>query len=37
MGDIPYHGMFTWNELLKKAEEITNDELIARGDTAHVR
>jgi fatty-acyl-CoA synthase len=24
--------MFTWNELLKKAEEITNDELIARSD-----
>jgi fatty-acyl-CoA synthase len=32
LGDIPYHGMFTWNELLKKAEEITNDELIERGD-----
>ncbi len=32
MGDIPYGGMFTWNELLKKAEEITNDELIDRGE-----
>jgi fatty-acyl-CoA synthase len=32
LGDIPYHGMFTWNELLKKAEEITNDELVERGD-----
>ena len=33
LGDIPYHGMYTWNEFLKKAEEITSDELIARGDT----
>ena len=32
MGNIPYQGMFTWEELLKKAEEITNDELIARCD-----
>ena len=32
LGDIPYHGMFTWNELLKKADEITGDELIERGD-----
>ncbi len=32
LGDIPYSGMFTWNELLKKAEEITNDELIERGE-----
>jgi len=32
LGDIPYHGMFTWNELLKKAEEITSDELIERGE-----
>ena len=32
MGDIHYSGMFTWNELLKKAEEITNDELIERGE-----
>lgn len=33
LGDIPYHGMYTWNEFLKKADEITSDELIARGDT----
>jgi fatty-acyl-CoA synthase len=32
LGDIPYHGMFTWTELLKKADEVTNDELIERGD-----
>jgi fatty-acyl-CoA synthase len=32
LGDTPYHGMFTWNELLKKAEEITNDELVERGE-----
>ncbi len=31
-GDIPYNGMFTWDELLKKAEEVTNDELIERGE-----
>ena len=33
MGDIPYHGMFTWNELLERGEEITTDELIARGES----
>jgi len=32
IGDIPYNGMFTWEELLKKTEEITNDELVARGE-----
>ena len=32
LGDTPYHGMFTWNELLKKGEEITNDELVERGE-----
>ena len=32
LGDIPYNGMFTWEELLKKADEITNDELVARSD-----
>ena len=32
MGDIPYNGMFTWNELLKKAKEVTNDELLERGE-----
>jgi fatty-acyl-CoA synthase len=32
LGDIPYNGMFTWDELLKKAEEVTNDELIERGE-----
>jgi len=33
MGDIPYNGMFTWNELMDGASEITNDELIARGES----
>jgi fatty-acyl-CoA synthase len=32
IGNIPYNGMFTWEELLKKAEEITDDELVARSD-----
>ncbi|HZK31245.1 MAG TPA: AMP-binding protein, partial [Methanoregula sp.] len=32
LGNIPYNGMFTWDEMLKKAEEVTNDELIERGD-----
>ena len=32
IGDIPYNGMFTWEELLKKTEEITSDELVARGE-----
>jgi len=33
MGDIPYNGMFTWNELMDGAREITNDELIERGES----
>ena len=32
IGNIPYNGMLTWEELLKKAEEITDDELVARSD-----
>ncbi|HUH79582.1 MAG TPA: AMP-binding protein [Methanoregula sp.] len=32
MGDIPYNGMYTWDDFLKKAEEITMDELIERGE-----
>jgi len=32
MGNIPYNGMFTWDELVKKADDVTNDELIGRGD-----
>jgi len=33
MGDIPYNGMFTWNEMMEKAEDITPDELIDRGES----
>ena len=33
IGDIPYNGMFTWDELLKKADEITTDELAERGES----
>ncbi|MFZ0005412.1 MAG: AMP-binding protein [Methanoregula sp.] len=32
MGAIPYNGMFTWDELMKKAEEITMDEVADRGE-----
>jgi len=32
MGDIPYNGMYTWEDFLKTADEITMDELIERGD-----
>ena len=30
MGDIPYNGMFTWEEFLKKADDITMDELARK-------
>jgi fatty-acyl-CoA synthase len=33
MGDIPYNGMFTWPEFMKKAEEISQDELVERGES----
>jgi len=32
LGNIPYNGMYTWDDLLKKADEITMDELIERGE-----
>ncbi|KAF5091277.1 3-[(3aS,4S,7aS)-7a-methyl-1,5-dioxo-octahydro-1H-inden-4-yl]propanoyl:CoA ligase [anaerobic digester metagenome] len=30
MGDIPYNGMYQWDDLLKKADSISQDELIER-------
>ncbi len=30
IGDIPYNGMFTWDELLEKANSISPDELAER-------
>jgi len=33
MGDIPYNGMFTWDEMLQKGEEISPDELDEREET----
>ncbi len=33
IGQIPYNGMFTWDEFVKKAEEISSDELIERGES----
>jgi fatty-acyl-CoA synthase len=32
MGAIPYNGMFTWDELMKRADEITMDEVADRGE-----
>ncbi len=33
MGDIPYNGMYTWNEMLEKGLNISRDELIERGES----
>ncbi|MBP2145823.1 fatty-acyl-CoA synthase [Methanofollis sp. W23] len=33
MGDIPYNGMFTWDEVLKRGEVISRDELEDREET----
>jgi fatty-acyl-CoA synthase len=32
LGDIPYHGMYTWGDFLAKADEISTDEIVSRGD-----
>ncbi|HSA37835.1 MAG TPA: AMP-binding protein [Methanoregula sp.] len=32
LGDIPYHGMYTWGDFLEKADEISTDEIIERGE-----
>jgi fatty-acyl-CoA synthase len=32
IGDIPYNGMFTWDEIVKKGHEISTDELVAREE-----
>jgi fatty-acyl-CoA synthase len=32
MGNIPYNGTFTWDEFIKKADDITMDELVERGE-----
>ena len=32
MGDIPYNGMYTWGDFLKKADEITMDDIVERGE-----
>ena len=33
LGSTIYNGMFTWNDLLKRAEEITHDELLEREES----
>jgi fatty-acyl-CoA synthase len=32
LGDIPYNGMYTWNEMREKGINISRDELIERGE-----
>jgi fatty-acyl-CoA synthase len=32
IGDIPYNGMYTWNEMLDRGVNISRDELIERGE-----
>ena len=34
IGDIPYNGMFSWEDFLKKSDEVSHDELIERGEIA---
>jgi fatty-acyl-CoA synthase len=31
MGDVPYNGMFTWNEFMERGVNISRDELNERG------
>ncbi len=32
IGDIAYNGMYSWPDLMKKGEEISSDELVARAE-----
>jgi fatty-acyl-CoA synthase len=32
IGDIPYNGMYTWNEMIDRGVNISRDELIERGE-----
>jgi fatty-acyl-CoA synthase len=32
IGDVPYDGMYTWPEIMKKGEKISTDELVAREE-----
>jgi len=32
LGDTPYNGMYTWEEFLKKADDVTSVDLLERGD-----
>lgn len=32
IGNTPYQGMFTWEDLQKRATEISNEELVERGE-----
>jgi len=33
LGDVPYNGMFTWDEFIGKGRNISRDELTERGDS----
>jgi fatty-acyl-CoA synthase len=33
MGDIPYNGMFVWEDCIRKGEEISRDEVIEREES----
>jgi fatty-acyl-CoA synthase len=33
IGDIPYNGMFSWEDFLKKSDEVSQDELVERGES----
>jgi len=32
IGDVPYNGLYTWPDLMKKGEKISMDELVAREE-----
>ena len=36
LGDTVYNGMFSWEDLMKRAEEINSDELIERSESLDV-
>jgi fatty-acyl-CoA synthase len=33
LGDVPYNGMFTWDEFIGKGRNISRDELMERGNS----
>ncbi len=37
VGDIPYNGMFLWDEVIRKGEEVNDDELAERASGPRLR